>query len=297
MRDLQSQLGPGSLSLGAAMRSGAETWNLLRQRIVRVLKEHMDPGEAAQEARLLLEWGMGRDAAWLAQHGTECVSEPEQRTAERLLARRAAGEPLPMSLGWAPFLGRRFKVNRHVMIPRAHSEAAARAALVWAQEAGFADCVDVGTGCGNLAISLALARDWMVAATELSPEALKVARHNVRDLGAVVTFRLGSLLEPLEKAPALVVANLPYVDPGQKPELADALAHEPEIALVSPGEGTALNCALLHQSIAKGARACLLEHGHGQGASLSEAARVAGWPQVRIAQDSLGQDHLLYAWR
>ncbi len=271
------------------------TWHQLRTWLAQRLGEHLDPGEAAAEARMWLAQGLGRDGAWLASHGREPVSVEELRRVECWMQRRAHGEPLPQILGWAPFCGRRFRVTRDVMIPRPHSESAARAALRWGQELEVDEVVDVGTGCGNLAITLALDSGWRIRATEVSPAALSVARANARALGAAVDFHLGSLLEPLAQVTGLVVANLPYVDPVNLPDLVRDLAFEPEVALVSPEAGTFLNRALLAQARAKGARACLLEHGPGQGAELAEAAREAGWDRVRVLPDALGHDHLLQA--
>lgn len=272
------------------------TFHQLRTRIAATLRAVADPGEAAAEARTWMEQGLGVQGYWLAVHGAAAVPEADVRRVEGWLVRRMKGEPLAQILGWAPFCGRRFRVTRHVMIPRPHSEAAARLALRWGRELGITSCVDVGTGCGNLAITLALDSPWRVAATELSPRALAVARGNARAMGTAVRFHEGSLLEPLYGAPGLVVANLPYVDPIHVPDMAGDLAYEPEMALVSPGSGTSLNVQVLRQARAKGARACLLEHGPGQGATLLEHARGAGWGHAHIVPDHLGHDHLLQVW-
>ena len=274
-----------------------ESYLLLRARLVRELGRFLAPAEAAQEARMWLELGLGMPRHELARRGTEVVPAAHLRRVRGWMRRREQGEPFLQMLGWAPFCGRRFRITPEVMIPRSHSEAAARAALAWGRELGVRACVDVGTGCGNLAVTLALESPWRLAATELSPAALRVARANARALGARVAFAQGSLLEPLREPLDFVVANLPYVDPSRACGIADALAFEPPVALVSPGSGTDLNARLLEQAWGKGARACLLEHGPGQGAALAEAARKAGWPELRVAQDSLGEDHLLHVWR
>lgn len=274
-----------------------ETYHQLRLTLRSILQEGLDPVESAAALRALFQDGLGLDAAELARQGHEPVAGRIAQQAREWARRLAAGEPLPMILGWAPFAGRRFAVNRHVMIPRPHSERALREALAWGRERGIRTCVDVGTGCGNLAISLALETDWHVAATECSTAALAVARRNARALGANVTFLLGSLLEPLPDVPDLVVANLPYVDPGQRPILDRDLAHEPEVALVSPERGTALNEAFIQQAWNRGIPAALLELGPGQGHALLQAARQTGWTHARRVQDALGEDHLLFLER
>jgi release factor glutamine methyltransferase len=153
----------------------------------------------------------------------------------------------------------------------------------------------VGTGSGIIAVSLALETAWQVAASELSPRALAVARANASDLGATIAFHEGDLLAPVPDPLGLVVANLPYVDPADQPTLQRELAFEPASALFAPDRGLALSEALLAQAHARKASACLLEIGAGQGGELCRRALGIGWPKAMTHQDLAGHDRILIA--
>jgi release factor glutamine methyltransferase len=155
--------------------------------------------------------------------------------------------------------------------------------------------VDVGTGSGIIAVSLALETAWEVSASDVSPGALAVARENARTLGAEVAFFEGSLLDPVPEPLGLVVANLPYVDPADAPILQRELGFEPASALFAPDRGLALSVALLGQAKARGAAACLLEIGAGQGGELCRSALASGWGKAMVHQDFAGHDRVLVA--
>ena len=155
--------------------------------------------------------------------------------------------------------------------------------------------MDVGTGSGIIAISLALETAWAVSATEVSPGALAVARENAEALGAAVAFHSGSLLEPLPDPLGLVVANLPYVDPADRPHLQRELGFEPPSALFAPDRGLQLSTDLLGQARTRQAAACLLEIGAGQGGELCRRALGLGWGKAMVHQDLARHDRVLIA--
>jgi release factor glutamine methyltransferase len=111
----------------------------------------------------------------------------------------------------------------------------------------------------------------------------------------VVEFHQGDLLAPLPDPLGLVIANLPYVDPADQPTLQRELAFEPALALFAPDRGLALSTALLGQAKARGAAACLLEIGAGQGGELCRRAMGLGWGKAMIHQDFAGHDRILVA--
>jgi release factor glutamine methyltransferase len=155
--------------------------------------------------------------------------------------------------------------------------------------------VDVGTGSGIIAVSLALETGWQVAASDVSAGALAVARENALALKAPVAFHGGSLLEAVPDPLGLVVANLPYVDPADEPGLQRELAFEPASALFAPDRGLALSTELLAQARTRKAPACLLEIGAGQGGELCRRAMGLGWGKAMVHQDFAGHDRVLIA--
>jgi release factor glutamine methyltransferase len=209
--------------------------------------------------------------------------------------RRRTGEPWAYILGWTLFRDRRFRVTRDTLIPRPETELLVEAALDVGHRLGVGRCVDVGTGSGIIAVSLALETDWSVTASDVSGGALAVAQENAAALGAGVTFRAGSLLDPVADPVGLVVANLPYVDPADRLGLQPELAFEPEGALFAPDRGLQLSTDLLVQARTRQAPACLLEIGAGQGGELCRRALGMGWRKSMVHQDLAGHDRVLVA--
>jgi len=171
--------------------------------------------------RLLLKT-LGRDeTSWLIAHGDEELGLEDTLRYKHLLARREAGEPLAYVLGQWDFYGRTFEVSADVLVPRPATENLIHESLLLsdAMSATLERKVvlaDIGTGSGCIAITLLLESPHIdhIYATDLSEEALAVARinaerHNVLDR---ITFLNGDMLDPIiEKHIDLVVSNPPYV--------------------------------------------------------------------------------------
>jgi release factor glutamine methyltransferase len=176
-------------------------------------------------------------------------AEAEQFAA--LLARRAAHEPVAYLLGRRAFYDVELMVTRDVLIPRPETEHLVEAALFWAAEHPPRWVVDVGTGSGALAVTMArhlpTAR---VVAVDLSAAALAVAARNVAryGLGERVTLLQADLLSVLGGPCDLIVANLPYIPQADIATLApEVAAYEPHLALDGGVDGLALFRRLLVQ--------------------------------------------------
>lgn len=271
------------------------TYAELRRDLATQLARFLPIEEALAESWLWLEDGLGWSRSRLVTQGEEAVPEPERERVGQWLRRRREGEPWTYLLGWSAFRGRRFKVTPETLIPRPETELLVEAALDVGRRLRVDRCVDVGTGSGIIAVSLALETDWAVSASELSPGALEVARENATVLGAEVTFHMGSLLEPVPDPLGLVVANLPYVDPADRPLLQRELGFEPPSALFADDRGLKLSTDLLVQALKRQAPACLLEIGAGQGGELCRRALGTGWRKSMIHQDLAGHDRVLIA--
>lgn len=270
-----------------------QTYLQLRLDLASALSGFLDPVEAHAESIRWFEEGLGKSRSWVAAHGDEPVPEEVRREVSRWVRRRRTGEPWAYLLGWSLFRGRRFRVTPETLIPRPETELLVEAALDVGTRLGVERCADVGTGSGIVAVSLALETAWSVAASDVSAGALAVARGNAEALGAAVAFHEGSLLEPVPDPVGLVVANLPYVDPDDGPILQRELAFEPASALFAPDRGLQLTTGLLAQARERGAPACLLEIGAGQGGELCRRALGMGWPRARVHQDGAGHDRVL----
>ncbi len=272
-----------------------QTYHQLRLDLASTLAGFLEPEEAQAESVRWFEDGLGRSRSWLAAHGAEPVPAAERLRVFEWLRRRETGEPWAYIAGWCLFRGRRFQVTPETLIPRPETELLVEAALDVGQRLGVERCVDVGTGSGIIAVSLALETEWHLSASDLSPGALVVARKNAQALVAEVQFIEGNLLERVPDPLGLVVANLPYVDPADGSTLQRELSFEPATALFAPDAGLALTTTLLSQARARKAPACLLEIGAGQGGELCRRAMGHGWGKAMIHQDLAGHDRILVA--
>jgi release factor glutamine methyltransferase len=273
----------------------AQTYHQFRLDLAAALAGFLEPEEAQAECIRWFEEGLGLPRTWLSAHGIDLVPAESRRTVSHWLQRRSKGEPWAYILGWSLFRERRFAVTPDTLIPRPETELLVEAALDIGRRLKVDRCVDVGTGSGIIAVSLALETDWQVRASDLNPVALTVARKNASGLGAAIHFHEGSLLDPVPDPLGLVVANLPYVDPTDQATLQRELAFEPASALFAPDRGLALTGALLAQARARQAPACLLEIGAGQGGELCRRAMGSGWGKALVHQDFAGHDRILIA--
>lgn len=250
------------------------------------------------------------DASWLVCHvcrmnqagliteSERPLTDVELERIHHLVQRRLAGEPLAYILGEAAFYGRMFTVTPAVLVPRPETEELVGHALSWL--ADFPPCprvLDLGTGSGAIAVTLALERpDALVVATDISADALMVARSNAARLGARVDWRQGDWFKAVRDDLSfdLIVSNPPYIA-GDDPHLAgDGVCVEPPLALTDGADG--LSC--LHTIISTAAGylreggGLLLEHGYDQGAACRNLLSTAGFQDVLTWQDMSGNERI-----
>jgi release factor glutamine methyltransferase len=161
--------------------------------------------------------------------------------------------------------------------------------------------IDLCTGSGCVVVSLASeVPDRTYFATDVSPDALEVARDNVRTAGVAVELAVGDLFAGLDGPFALVVANPPYVEDSEIPTLAPEVAkHEPRLALAGGVDGLDVVRRLATQAFARLVRggALLVEVGADQGPRAAEIVRRAGFDDVRVLPDLAGRDRVIEGWR
>jgi release factor glutamine methyltransferase len=208
------------------------------------------------DAERLLRHVLGWDrAAIVASPGASVGSETE-KSFRSLVAARAKRVPLQYVTGSQAFWKHEFRVTPDVLIPRPETELLVETALELVRRTARPVIVDVGTGSGCIALSLAAERpDAVLHATDLSAPALDVARDNARRLGLEgrVAFHLGQLLEPIAGLAGtdLVVSNPPSVDPGERASLEpEVREHEPGLALFPPGDALSIYRRLVPDAFA-----------------------------------------------
>ena len=189
-------------------------------------------------AEILLAHALSCDRVRLYLDFDKPLGPPELVAFRELVRRRAAGEPTAWLTGRRDFFGHAFRVDSRVLVPRPETELVVEAAIALLPPKGA--LLDLCTGSGCIAISAALARpDARVVATEISPEALGVARENAATLGATVELLEGDLDAPVAAGERfdLMVSNPPYVPSGEIDGLSREVRREPRIALDGGEDG------------------------------------------------------------
>lgn len=253
-----------------------------------------------RDAERLLRHVLGWDRAALLARPAHAVSEPERERLRALVRRRASREPLQYILGAQAFWKHEFLVTPAVLIPRPETELLVETSLECLKHLERPLVVDVGTGSGCIALSLAFERpDAEVHATDVSGPALRVARQNARWLGldGRVTFHEGQLLEPVAGLEVqLVVSNPPYVDPSERDSLAPEVRdHEPHLALFPPGDALAVYRRLV-PAAARALRpggALAVEISPALPAGVQALFRDAGFPEPTVHEDLAGRPRVV----
>lgn len=249
--------------------------------------------EARLEAELLLAHALGVTRARLLARPERAADAIQASSYTQHVARRLAGEPMAYILGEREFYGLSFQITPAVLIPRPETELLVEMALERIEPAAPARVLDVGTGSGCIAVSIAHLRPQaQLVATDISAPALALAEANARrHATANVEFRLGDGYVPVAGAQFdVIVANPPYVAAGDAHlELGD-LRYEPRHALASGPDGLGLMRRLVAEA-PRHLRAggwLLVEHGHDQGEPVRELLEAAGLRDLSSARDLAG---------
>jgi release factor glutamine methyltransferase len=220
-----------------------------------------------------------------------------------LVWRRLCGEPTPYIVGRAGFHDIELAVTPAAAIPRPETELLVEEALALArkrlQDTPALTIVDVGTGCGAIALALAAhLPSAQIIAIDISPAALALAQDNAESLGltSAARFLCGDLLTPLDQSVDIVVANLPYVRSDEWESLpVDIRCHEPREALDGGPDGLRVIERLLRQAppLLRSGAALLLEIGYDQGPPVAAlASEVFPEAAVEVKQDLASLDRL-----
>ncbi|MBO5283736.1 MAG: peptide chain release factor N(5)-glutamine methyltransferase [Lachnospiraceae bacterium] len=254
--------------------------------------------EAALDARLLLEQVCGTDRNTLLAHGDREVSEQEQQAYEAAVARRSRRIPLQQITGCQDFMGLRFAVNEHVLVPRQDTEILVEEVLRELQDG--MSVLDLCTGSGCILISLLHYSNWCQGVgADLSPAALELARQN----GAALlgqekqyTFVESDLFERVEGRFDIIVSNPPYI----RREVIDTLMpevreHEPRMALDGGEDGLDFYRRIIAESPAylNGGGKLYLEIGYDQGDAVQRLLLEQGFREVNVVQDYAGLDRVV----
>lgn len=276
--------------------------------------------EQAQTFKEVLDWASSflekneketRAANWLMKerfnftqtdlvlNGNKEMSEEQKEQYKQDIEQFNEGYPAQYVLGHEWFYDRKFQVNESTLIPRPETEEWFDSYIKGLPE-GPLRVADIGTGCGILAISHKLERPQdTVFATDISKEALDVARMNAEHLGTEVEFLHGDLTEPLDgKTFDLILSNPPYIGPEEWKEMDESVrTHEPKNALFAKDSGYEIYRRLARELPVhlKPKGVFIVEIGYQQGPNVKEIfQRHFKKPHVEIWKDMGGRDRVVF---
>ncbi|AEB25899.1 MULTISPECIES: peptide chain release factor N(5)-glutamine methyltransferase [Bacillus] len=266
-----------------------------------------EAGREKNAAELLLLNDTGMDRSKLLANLQEPVGEDELYRFRRHVEMHKEGVPIQYIIGKEQFYGREFFVNDDVLIPRPETEEVVFH-LLDKQKRVFSEgerlnVIDIGTGSGAIAVTLALeCGHFSVAASDISKEALQVAERNAQNLGADVRFLQGDLLTPFissGKKADIIVSNPPYISEEEMADLSDIVRfHEPLHALTDGGDGLKFYKRFMEDLplVMKDKALVVFEIGYNQGKAVEDLFRHS-FPnaEVEVVKDINGKDRTVSA--
>jgi release factor glutamine methyltransferase len=250
------------------------------------------------DAELLLADVLGVSRERLIVDSDLVLRGPAVRAFQNAVRRRAVGrEPVAYILGCRGFRHIELSVDQRALVPRPETELLVEVGLTLGRGARV---LDVGTGSGAIALALKDERpDLLVTGSDLSEDALALARENGERLGSSVAWLQADLLSGVGDEFDAILSNPPYVAESERSSLApEILRHEPPAALFAGADGLSVIRALLDQSSAmRRARLVAVEVGTGQAQTVAQLTRAAGFRTVRAERDLAGIERVVVGQR
>ncbi|PMC37442.1 peptide chain release factor N(5)-glutamine methyltransferase [Bacillus sp. UMB0899] len=263
-----------------------------------------EAGRDENAGELLLRHHLQMERAILLSNLRMVLSDEQIEAYSSDVKKHVEGQPVQYLIGYEEFYGRRFNVNKEVLIPRPETEELVEGIL---QRASVCfpgtenlNVVDVGTGSGAIAITLALENPrFNVSAVDIAAESIAVAKENAESLGATVQWLHGDLLAPVTQKIDILVSNPPYIPDWEIETLSPVVKdHEPMRALAGGEDGLDFYRRLINdmQSLLNDKALIAFEIGAGQGEDvkiLLEQALLEA--EVEVVYDINGKDRMVFA--
>ena len=252
-------------------------------------------------AEHLLAHVLGRKRIDLYLEFERRLPESELAPLRELVKRRGSGEPLQHLLGTVEFCGRSFRCDKRALVPRPETEQLVELLIShFKSEIAYSRMVDVGTGSGVIALTLAAEFPKAeIVGTDISEDALMLARENAErlDLADRVQFLRSNLLEGVLPGLGAIIANLPYVSTEDRQNLSREVLHDPEVALFAGACGDELVRQLIAQapSWLQPGGILAMEIGIGQSEPLLVALAEKNYRDILTEKDYSGVIRFLFA--
>jgi release factor glutamine methyltransferase len=280
---------------GAGGVGGVPVRDALDSALVALNAARVDSPRLDAEVLLAHALGVDRAALWL-DPDREVTGDASRWYRDAIRRRTVEHAPVAYLVGTKGFRRIELQVDPRVLVPRPETEHLVEALLDLPPGARVHD---VGTGSGAIALALKDERpDLVVSASDVSPDALAVARANAQRLGLDVGFAQADLLHGIDTDLDVVVSNPPYVEDGFKTTMApDVLRHEPHLALFAGSAGLNVIRPLVTQAAATEASLLALEIGIGQAPAVRGLVAAAGFPDVEVIHDLAGLERVILGRR
>ncbi|MGN0377153.1 MAG: peptide chain release factor N(5)-glutamine methyltransferase [Suilimivivens sp.] len=253
-------------------------------------------GEAALDARLLLEDVCGTDRNDLLVHGEEEVPKEKYDRYVGYILRRKAHEPLQQIVGYQEFMGLKFKVTPDVLIPRQDTETLVEEVMRYLHDGMH--ILDMCTGSGCILLSLLkYSNDCEGTGCDISEKALEVARENAKTLSLNATFVQSDLFKNVNGKYEFIVSNPPYIRSEVIPTLMKEVKdYEPVNALDGREDGLYFYRRIIEEAgdfLYPGGM-LFFEIGFDQAADVSSLMKEAGFSDVTVCKDLAGLDRVVH---
>lgn len=253
--------------------------------------------EARLDARLLLEEVCRTDHNTLLCHGDREVTTEEEEEFRSYVERRSSHVPLQHILGYQEFMGLRFEVNEHVLIPRQDTEILVEEVMRYLHDG--MRILDLCTGSGCILLSLLhYSNGCYGMGVDISKEALEIARKNAEALGLAADFRESDLFEMVAGTYDILVSNPPYIESDVIPTLMEEVReHDPYLALDGGKDGLSFYRRIIEEAdayLCRGGR-IFLEIGSEQAEAVSGLLKEAGFAEIEVIRDLAGLDRVVSA--
>ena len=269
-----------------------------------IFLEKLAPIYGEQEANSMAYWSI---ESVLRLSKSDCiiqqdvlVSQTQKLKLLEIVNRLVEEEPLQYILGTSEFMGLELKVNKYTLIPRPETEELVH----WVLQEDFTSGLDIGTGSGCIAVSLAKQSKAILSALDFSKKALQVAKENAKNNNVAVNFIHADILQRpnLKQAFDIIVSNPPYVlDSDKSLMYTNVLNHEPHTALFVPDK----EALVFYDSIADFATTHLSQNGklffeinEKKGEEVLQMLLEKGFSEIQLKKDMQGKDRMVKAiWK
>lgn len=268
--------------------------------IVKILTSAgIEQSEANAEVKMLIEHFCGYSAVDIVM-GKRLDEGKLSIVKEKAQLRARTRMPIQQILGFAYFMGDKFKVSKDTLIPRDETEILARKAIDVINKNNLKSALDIGTGTGILACTIAKYTLSKSTALDVSDNALKIAEENIKnlDLSEKVKTLKSNLFEKVSEKYDLIVSNPPYIPLSEKATIQKEVTFDPDLALYTKDE----KGLEFYEKISKNAKNhlnkngyLLFEMGLGQSEDIKQTLEQEGYKNIQIEKDLAGIDRVIIA--